>query len=50
LFDHYGDILIKLGKTKEALKQWEKAMTFSEGSALDKEKLKQKISEKKYIE
>ncbi len=50
LYDHYGDILIKLGKTKEALKQWEKAMTFSEGSALDKEKLKQKISEKKYIE
>lgn len=50
LFDHFGDILIKLGKTKEALKQWEKAMTFSEGSALDKEKLKQKISEKKYIE
>lgn len=50
LFGHYGDILIKLGKTKEALKQWEKAMTFSEGSALDKEKLKQKISEKKYIE
>lgn len=50
LFDHYGDILIKLGKTKEALKQWEKAMTFSEESALDKEKLKQKISEKKYIE
>jgi len=50
LYDHYGDILIKLGKTKEALKQWEKAMTYSEGSALDKEKLKQKISEKKYIE
>lgn len=50
LYDHYGDILIKLGKTKEALKQWEKAMTYSDGSALDKEKLKQKISEKKYIE
>ncbi|WP_313190334.1 tetratricopeptide repeat protein [Sphingobacterium sp.] len=50
LYDHYGDILIKLGKTKEALKQWEKAMTYSEGSTLDKEKLKQKISEKKYIE
>ncbi|MGB7528996.1 tetratricopeptide repeat protein [Sphingobacterium cellulitidis] len=50
LYDHYGDILIKLGKTKEAVKQWEKAMTLSSGSSLDKEKLKQKISEKKYIE
>ncbi len=50
LYEHYGDILSKAGKTKEALKQWERALTYSDGSSIDKEKLKQKISEKKYIE
>ena len=50
LFEHYGDILSKVGKNKEAVKQWEKALTMADGSSIDKEKLKKKISEKKYIE
>ncbi|MEI5986033.1 MULTISPECIES: tetratricopeptide repeat protein [Sphingobacterium] len=50
LFEHYGDILMKLGRNKEAIKQWEKALTMSDNSSVDKEKIKQKISEKKYIE
>ena len=50
LYEHYGDILSKLGKSKDALKQWEKAMISAERSSVDKDKLKQKISEKKYIE
>jgi len=50
LFEHYGDILSKVGKNKEAVKQWEKALTLADGSSIDKEKLKKKISEKKYIE
>jgi len=50
LFEHYGDILFKVGKNKEAVKQWEKALTMADGSSIDKEKLKKKISEKKYIE
>ena len=50
LYDHYGDILMKVGKGKEAIKQWEKALTFADGSTVDKEKIKKKISEKKYID
>ena len=50
LYEHYGDILMKVGKGKEAIKQWEKALTFADGSTVDKEKIKKKISEKKYID
>ncbi|MGO3163888.1 MAG: tetratricopeptide repeat protein [Sphingobacteriaceae bacterium] len=49
LFEHYGDILVMLGKKKDAVKQWEKALELSDDSA-DTNKIKQKISEKKYIE
>lgn len=50
LYDHYGDILIKSGKTKDAIKQWTKALTLADKDAIDQEKIKLKISEKKYIE
>lgn len=51
LYEHYGDILMQLGKQKESIKQWEKALSLSTAEdAVDKDKLKQKISEKKYIE
>lgn len=51
LFEHYGDILMKLGKSKEALKQWERALSSADvSSAVDKDKLKRKISEKKYLD
>lgn len=54
LFDHYGDILIKLGKEKEALKQWQKAleiyMANAEENAVNIDKIKTKISGKKYVE
>lgn len=54
LFDHYGDILIKLGKEKEALKQWQKAleihMANAEENAANIDKIKTKISGKKYVE
>ena len=46
LIEHYGDILIMLGKTEEALTQWQKALDLGSESKL----LKQKISEKKFIE
>ena len=42
---------MQLGKQKESIKQWEKALSLSTAEdAVDKDKLKQKISEKKYIE
>ncbi|MGH2623616.1 MAG: tetratricopeptide repeat protein, partial [Sphingobacterium sp.] len=50
LYEHYGDILMQSGKDREAIKQWEKALTFESDSAIDQDKIKQKISEKKYIE
>jgi len=51
LFEHYGDILMKIGKSKDAIKQWERAETLIDvNSAIDKEKLKRKISEKKYLD
>ncbi|MFZ4261639.1 tetratricopeptide repeat protein [Sphingobacterium sp. HJSM2_6] len=50
LYEHYGDILVKSGKTKDAIKQWTKALTLADQTAIDQEKIKLKISEKKYIE
>ncbi len=46
LIEHYGDILIMLGNVEEALKNWNRALDLGSVS----ETLKQKISEKKYIE
>ena len=50
LLEHYGDILFHTGKSKDALKQWEKALSISDNSSVNQEKLKKKISEKKFIE
>ncbi|NQD70483.1 tetratricopeptide repeat protein [Sphingobacterium shayense] len=50
LYEHYGDILSKTGRTKDALKQWEKALSMSEGSGIDVEKLKTKIATRAYVE
>ncbi len=46
LTEHYGDILFMLGETEKALENWQKAV--DQGS--DSKILRQKISEKKYIE
>jgi tetratricopeptide (TPR) repeat protein len=45
LVEHYGDILFMLGNTEEALKNWNKALSMGSES----KRLKQKITEKKYI-
>lgn len=50
LYEHYGDILSKLGRSKDALKQWGKALAMSEGSGINIEKLKTKIATKAYVE
>ncbi len=50
LYEHYGDILSKSGRAKDAIKQWEKALAMSEGSDIDIEKLKTKIAKKAYVE
>lgn len=51
IHEHYGDILIKLGKENEAARQWEKALELASGEkAVDQEKIKEKIREKRYIE
>lgn len=50
LVEHYGDILSQLGKTKDALKQWQKALSFSELPVKDRLKIEEKIKLKKYVE
>lgn len=50
LFEHYGDILIKNGNAKEAVKQWSKALAQSTGNDLNIDKLKSKIAKKSYVE
>lgn len=46
IYDHFGDILYKQGKTVEALQYWKKAQE----SGLDTETLKKKIETQQYIE
>lgn len=51
LVEHHGDILSMLGKKKDAVKQWEKALNlYGQNDSIDTDKLKLKIREKKYIE
>lgn len=45
-FEHLGDILYKLGNTKEALLNWQKAVNYGEKNPI----LKRKIDEKKYFD
>ncbi len=47
LYEHYGDILFKLGKKDEALKQWKKALEM--GGEVSK-MLKKKVDKKEYLE
>lgn len=50
LLEHYGDILVKLGKTGEALKQWNLALEKGLDSDESKQKVKRKIETKSYVE
>jgi len=50
LLEHYGDILAKLGKTADAVKQWNLAMEKGPDSDESKQKLKKKIETKSYVE
>ncbi|MBB1647636.1 MULTISPECIES: tetratricopeptide repeat protein [unclassified Sphingobacterium] len=50
LLEHYGDILIKLGKTNDAIKQWNLALEKGVDSDENKLKLKKKIETKSYVE
>ncbi|MFU1858471.1 hypothetical protein BWD42_17415 [Sphingobacterium sp. CZ-UAM] len=50
LLEHYGDILVKLGKTSEAVKQWNLALEKGLDSEESKQKLKKKIETKSYVE
>ena len=45
IFEHYGDILSCLGRTEEALHQWQKALKREP----DNDLIKKKIDEKRYI-
>lgn len=48
--EHYGDILSMLGRTKDAIKQWKKALDFKDLKPDEKNKIEQKIKEKRYVE
>jgi len=50
LLEHYGDILFKLGKTNDAVKQWTLALEKGVDSDDNKLKLKKKIDTKSYVE
>ena len=50
LYEHYGDILSMVGKEKEALKQWEKALSTSKDNGADLQRIQNKIKQKKYVE
>jgi predicted negative regulator of RcsB-dependent stress response len=50
LLEHYGDILSKLGKTTDAVKQWNLALEKGAVSEESKLKLKKKIETKSYVE
>ena len=45
-FEHYGDILYKLGEITSALNNWQKAWDLGERNPI----LKRKINEKKYLD
>lgn len=50
LLEHYGDILYKNGKTREALQQWKKAISRADHNDEHVDKLAKKIHEKRFIE
>lgn len=50
LFEHYGDILFKLGKEEEALSNWEQALKITLANGQNPDLLKNKIKSRKYVE
>lgn len=50
LFEHYGDILMMVGREKEALKQWERALAIHDGPREEADKIETKIKKRKYVE
>jgi len=50
LYEHYGDILSMVGRGKDAMKQWEKALAASKENSADSERIRTKIKEKRYVE
>jgi tetratricopeptide (TPR) repeat protein len=46
IFEHYGDVLFKLGEEQEAVKQWERAAQFNDAS----DRIQKKIADRKYYE
>lgn len=42
ILEHYGDILFKLGKNNQAVKQWKKAYKFDSSSTILKQKIERK--------
>ncbi len=50
LLEHHGDILAQLGKVNEAVKQWQRALEIGNSGDTNREKLKQKIDAKKYMD
>ncbi|WP_169719435.1 tetratricopeptide repeat protein [Olivibacter sitiensis] len=50
LLEHYGDILAKLGKEKEAMKQWESALKIAGDDTASAQTLKKKIDLQAYVE
>ena len=51
LLEHYGDVLSKLNREKEAIVQWQKAIDLELGkSNRNLAKIQQKINERKYVE
>jgi len=49
LWDHYGDILFKLGNTEQAVEKWKEALKIKDKSE-DLSLLKKKIKDKMYYE
>jgi tetratricopeptide (TPR) repeat protein len=50
LLEHYGDILSKLGKEKEAVLNWENALKISLANGQNSDLLKNKIKNRKYVQ
>lgn len=50
LLEHYGDILSMIGREKDALRQWERALALHNGSEDDAQKIETKIKKRKYVE
>lgn len=50
LLEHYGDILSMMGREKDALKQWERALAIHAGPQDEAQKIETKIKQRKYVE